>query len=603
MKKLLLSILIFISVLSFAAAREYSYLDPPVISVMDFEVNIEEPLNEGTALSKEYYGELINHSLVTVLIQKNRDLDLLIPRSPNAPRVVPREPHYKAIQAKDARYFPPLLKIYDKKYVETALAENNYTINDLYNKAPGAFNFPDLDFMVLGNVFEMEKDKIAINVRVLNTYRGEELFSYTRNVKKDMSDLYPACDSIAREIIIDIVKNYCSQIMIKPLPENSDVRRVEGETYELFFQSSEEVDNTADVITYNDTYKRKVFQNNFYWVLPGSYVITVFNIQTQSVQEIPVTIAPREIKLVSLKEEHFEAPKGTLTIENVSPAEGYAFQIDVVEKSRDAKYLWEVGDNREGRLNYTARKYNEGELSDAAAAGGNSGMNENIVWIYNAAAEEIVISQLPLTRYSVMITPVPEAISKEDIFGILRISSRSIESSDEIDVDLRYERNETVQLEDFNLKLGEVDGAANNTRVTFLFPDAFERDPLSAWIGFNFDEGVRSGGLNFRYYEKLIVESSYTDEEWADFVNITYTFRNGTRTAQKTFSKEAIETDKDTIFVVNFEQGAPQLGLPSITRSKKAAEPEPAAPSEPVSSDDGTEKKGLAGFFQKLFGK
>ncbi len=620
-------ILLFSAVL--LPAQEYSYLDPPTVSVMDFEVNIEEPLvgDQGNPVSKDYYGELINHSLVTVLIQKNRDFNLIIPGAAHQPSILPldqsgqpvtpRDPHYKNLGSRqnrvrnsdtqenyvtnvDARYFPPLLKIYDKKYVETALADNNYTINDLYNKAPGAFNFPDLDFVILGNVFEYDNDKIAVNVRVLNTFRAEELFSYTERVRKDMTDLYPTLDTIARKIIIDIVHSYCAQFYIKEIEYGEDAaqqtRYFWPERYELFFQSSEELSSTADIITYNDTYKKSIYPGEFYWLLPGSYILTVYNKVEQTTREIPVEINPREIKYFQLIQEHFKEETGTITISNVLPNQSYHIKID--EKERDAQFLWEVGRDFKGRGISTEHIFKDGEFPKEE----NKDYQKGYLWSYDAATQQIVISLLPLKQYTVKVVNRAEDISEEDIFGILKISARSIESGETAEVNLSNQRNPVIPFEDFNLKTGEIEEAFVETRVTFLIPDAF----TSGEMDFYFSDGTRSGEISFENYEKLIIESSYTEEEWNEFARFEIWVNSTTENKYfiRFMNKEALETKNDTIMVCDFTKFDLERYL-RMARGMEEVEPAGTAVDTAVAvqPEQGEEKKGLAAFFQNLFGK
>lgn len=572
MKKWILIICILLTAAVLAPAKEYSYLEPPTISVMDFEVNIEEPLVEGNPVSKQYFGELINHTLVTVLIQKNNEFGLIIPRHPHYPELNyadANETRQGPLKT-DAEYFPPLLKIYDKKYVETALAQNNFTVNDLYTKAPEAFNFPELDFVVLGNVFEYENDKIALNIRVLNTYRGEELFAYNEFIYDDMHGLYEACDLIAHKIIIDILTNYCSQVMFKSIqfanPNEYDTPeawadaqgRISGSNpYQLFLQSQDELDNTGEVIPANDTFKKHIKRDQYYFVLPGTYILTIYNEVKQSYQEIPVEIAPRDIRIVQLKEEHLETLTGRIVITNWNPTD--AFEIEINEMERDAKFLWEVGnDNLGDSAKPLRRNFKDGEFmaTPGTDATGEEGEENSLepVWLYNAARQEISISRLPLQRYSVRLTPLPDNISKENIFGILRISSKGIEKTDALDADLRYENEVILDIEDFGVTFSDVEDAFQTTRVTFLIPEAFEM----GWIRFGYTEGDREGRLFFWNYEKLVVEGSYTEEQWNDFVNIQFELEGGDtgrpRLARFDFPKEEIEAERDKIVVVELKE-------------------------------------------------
>jgi hypothetical protein len=587
---------------AFLPAKEYSYLTPPTISVMDFEVNIEEPLvegNEGVAVDKSYYGRLVNHTLVTVLIKKNNDYTMLIPRDPltgYTPQI-PGDPNdglkkkdspYGIFARRDARYFPQVLKIYDKKYVENALSENNYTVEDLYNKTPDAFNFPELDFVVLGNVFDYGNNQLAINARVLNTYRGEELFSYTQIVQKDMTDLYLSCDLIARGIISDILKNYCSQFIVKDY-EPEEVGGTAGEdnkksrpskpaagNWDLFCQSRQEKDNTANIITYNDTYKKRIEHDQYYWMLPGAYVVTVYNAQNQSVHEINFTLQPREIKLIQLKEEHFETETGSVTIQNIPPT--VLYQIEIVEDAdRDAKYIWEIGDARLKRLEkqWTARLFDKGRAKEEGLKKVEDVSEKNEIgdalWEYNAAANELVVSNLPITKFKVRMKADP-TLGEDYINGILRINTNGVKTSEPITADLRSERDAVLDFTDFDMIQERIADEYKRLRITFLVNPAFEDE----WTLFRFYDGHRADSFWFRNFEKVIVETTYTEEEWDSFVFLDFELSpEGGGSFYDFYSKEWLMEERDYIEVVDFSSG-------EITRPKEA------------------EKKG---FLQRLFGK
>ena len=555
MKKVIMIFAFILLMLPVLGAKEYSVLSPPTISVMDFEVNMEEPRVEGDVVSRRYFGELINHTLVTVLIQKNNALDLLIPR----------DDYYYSEDAGDARYFPPLLKIFDKKYVETALTENNYAVSDLYTKDNNAFAFPDLDFIVLGNVFDSVQNKISLNVRLLNTYRGEELFSYTGLINKDMSNLYEVCDYIASSIISDILKNYCSQVVVR---RNSLAPK--GVAFDLFCQASRVRDNVDNTITMNDTYKKGIIESSHYWVLPGDYTVTVYNRENKAVNELPFNIQPREIKLIELEPQHFEVASGSLTITNLPPTESYIFQIK--EKARDAEYIWEIGRDLSSTLQEFTFVFNGGVFDREP---GETGPR----WSYRSAGNELIINGLSLTSYDVTVTPVAESISKESITGIVKISSRAIETSDPYTVDLRVDSSTEASLNDFNLKTDTTDGGFQKTRITFIMNPAFDGKPVELSVG----DGNRMGFLILDNIEKLVIEDGYGEAEWKELPYFNFRLEKDNRIFTAKYLPSALAADRDLVVFVDFDSIAPTIQWGFGSNNDAASDPQ-------------------LGFFESLFG-
>jgi hypothetical protein len=536
-------------------AKEYSYLAPPTISVMDFEVNIEEFAVNDTVLNRNYYGELINHALVTVLIRKNASTGIEIELAKYFPpeklaSVLPvdRKGAVVLSESNMARYFPPLLKIYDKKYVEKALEENNYGVPDLYTKSPEAFDFTALDFVVLGNVFETVRERpyIGLNVRLLNTYRAEELYSYTGFIRRDLSNLYEVCEDIAERIIIDILKNYCSQLIVK------ETDTVPEETpYTLFLQSRQEKDNVNSIITTNDTYKKDISRDTFYWILPGDYILTLYNEVSKAVREIPVTIGPREIKLVSLVAEHFEVERGSLTIGGIFPVDAYSFQL--TEKQKDAEYIWEIGKDLGSILQDIRFTFRGGEFDSASEA------EDGPTWSYNPARNEILVEDMMISRYDVRMTPVAESVSKESITGIVRLSSRAIETSEPVLIDLETEKDTVLDVADFGMAAVEGVTPFETARVTFLMHPAFSGTPVEIWV----KDGFREGYLLLQDTEKLIVESEYSQEEWESLLQIRYELRQGLRYFRVDLPTEKLTTRYDRIVIVDFRKA---MILPKIGR-------------------------------------
>ncbi|MBF9014987.1 MULTISPECIES: hypothetical protein [unclassified Oceanispirochaeta] len=511
MKRLLLITLLLSTFIFSTFAKEYSYLEPPSISIMDFDVNMETSqyvINDDVVrYDQDYYGQLINQTLLTILIQKNSANDVYIAQDNIAGF------HSNDKRFNEARYFPTLLKIYDKKYVETALGNNNYTVNDLYSRNAAAFDYADLDFVVLGNVYR-SSDKIILNVRVLSTTRGEELFSYIGTINSDMSNLNSVCNAIAGNIITDLLKNYCSQFVIKVQEKDEDGKdvRVDADKQAFYFcQSREEYDNENEKVSYNDTFKKDVYTDYYYWILPGDYVFTVYSKVNQTVHEIPVTIDPREIKLVEITEDHFEVEKGSLTVTGIFPTDGYNFSIK--EKVKDVKYLWEINQNNDDATKEYNFTFIDGEIEDNDDFDSWDIEKENDdepKISYNSFTNEIKIRDLNISSYDVIVTPVAKSIQRKGVTGIVYISSREIETSDEVLADLNTEKDVIIDIKDFGIKEFNPGDAFQQTRLTFLFDKAFDDKTVHLYVTNQDVEGY----VPIRNIEKLIIEDEYSEEEW-----------------------------------------------------------------------------------------
>jgi hypothetical protein len=124
---------------------------------------------------------------------------------------------------------------------------------------------------------------------------------------------------------------------------------------------------------------------------------------------------------------------------------------------------------------------------------------------------------------------------------------------------------------------------------------------------FYFDEGERAGEITIENYEKLIIESSYTEEEWNEFVSTTYWIYSKTENKYyiSIVNKELLETKNDTIYVCDFTEFAvafdKAVGMAlGIEETKEDAQAETAVA---AAAEEEKPKKGLAKFFQNLFGK
>jgi hypothetical protein len=607
MKRALLTIAVIATVAAAAAAREYTNIDPPTLAVMDFEVSMSDVqldlLSGGAAVREEtktYYGELISQALLTVLVQQNASSVVTTPRAVpvvanstlNGPGTAVYDPGLPAREAKayeDARraaeaqrkagtnaaaasqklwptggqevryYFPPIFKIYDKKYVENALQANSFTTKDLYTKAATAFAFADLDFIVLGNVYETtwwdggtDRPAIGFNVRVLNTKRAEELYSYTAIVRSDLSDLPDACARICQSIMIDILNSHCAQFNITQSAELSEARASADDSrmnadYVLFWQPRQvrKDDGTVDVSDHSN--KRKVEENQFYWVLPGTYVISLYNKSTQQLREIPFTIANGAVKNVSLEKSYFDAQNGAITISGIAPTSSY--HIKIVPKQQLEQYWWEIftstGEQPAWEMTFTNGEFTDGDLKSLA---------------YNPATQEIVIANVALGSYDIQITRNP-LTGINGIDGLWQVQSKLSVQSKYIPITLQDVKGIKMKIDDFGLQEKKAIESPQVAQISFILNAGF-----GAWGWLEINDGLTDDWLYWNDKEKITVSTEYSQADWDGQPQVTYTFwvrgdlvAGGYRytywaytdDAAYTFSKKDLMPSRDTIVFVD----------------------------------------------------
>jgi len=541
MKRGLLIAAVILSSVAAAWAREYTNLDPPTLAVMDFEVSmgtvtIDNP--SGTALkelNKAFYGQLISQALLSVLVQQNASSIVItpkyVPEEPNSPLYRPGSPVYdpgtpareaearkktakgKDGEGQDARYyFPPIFKIFDKKYVENALQNGNFTTKDLYTKAVGAFNFADLDYLVLGNVYETSYEKqpaIGFNVRVLNTKRAEELYSYSAIVDQDLHDLPNACAQICRCIMLDILNSHCAQFTIT---ESSEITTVDPNTgekpavppYTLFWQPRqvEKDDNTVGDSDHSN--KREVNKNQFYWTLPGQYIISVYNKETQQIREVPFTIASGALRNITIEKQYLDTQKGAITIGGVAPTSSYTFEL--VPKKQREQYWWEIFTPPLPQDGLTV-DFQNGEFT-----------NEKTVSAeYHPATQEILITNVPFATYDMRVTRNPPA-GQNGIMGLWLVQSKLSVRSPFIPVVLQDTKGVKLQIADFGLQEKKALEAPQLTKVTFILNPGFG---FNGWLEIN--DNTSDDWLYWTDREKITVTSEYSQADWDAQPDVTYT--------------------------------------------------------------------------------
>ncbi|HEY9594401.1 MAG TPA: hypothetical protein VHE79_07985, partial [Spirochaetia bacterium] len=570
------SILVGLVVLAaFAEARPYTYLEPPSIAVVDFEVSMSAAEKEAP---KTFYGQLISQALLSALVQQNAAAVVKVPAAIDAPPLNVAGANGANTGGEDVRrYFPPLLKVYDKKYVELALQNATYTPKDLYTKSVGAFSFTDLDYIVLGNVYEAQRatgattrDAIGYNVRVLNTKRSEELYSYSDVIDKDLSELSTSCARIARVIVRDILTSTCGQFII------TDISGVKT-PYRLFWQPKqvEREDNTVADST--DADKRELAADRFYWVLPGQYVLSVYNVETQRLRAIPFTIAAGDIRHVTVEKQHLEVERGSVTIGGIFPTDSYVFKVK--EQRRREQYWWEVGGVK-GTAQDISVSFSNGENPEVRLNGDETADPKDkdaVKAEYRAATNEIVIRNVMLSSYDITATLQPPA-SSYDITGWWKVSTRQIsQSSTPISLDLRTQVDAKLQIADFGLQQKKALDSPRKMKITFLMNPGFG---YSTTLYIDDGSGTGADWLWWRNKEKVTIESEYSQAEWDTLPFVTYEFDvNGAfggvtnPVFQKQFRKADLDPSRDVVVILDMNAEAAAIkGGRDAAEARRSAE-------------------------------
>jgi hypothetical protein len=477
-------------------------------------------------------------------------------------------------------YFPSIFKIYDKKYVESALENGTFTVKDLYTKAVNAFNFTDLDFLVLGNVYATNYGKtdlsgfnaIGFNVRVLNTKRAEEVYSYSAVVSKDLHDLPMACAQVCQRIMIDILNAHCAQFTITEAPDVSGAGSDTGaagnasggklpdlsyanDQYFLFWQPRqvEKDDNTVGDSDHSD--KRRVQPDLFYWTLPGQYVISVYNRNTQQIKEIPLSIATGDVRNVVVTRDHILTPNGTITIGGIGPTTSYT--IEASPKKQSDQYWWEIFDPPNPEPSFTVTFDNGAMVGPEPPSGqGGAADSETVHAEYRYETQDILISNVPLAAYDITVTRnPPEGLS--GITGIWYTSTKLTLKSMPMTVTVRDPKDVKLKIADFGFQEKQQIESPKTTKVTFILQPGF---------GYRGDIDVDDQSLTVDEFhwadkEKITISSEYSQTDWETFPEVTYTvWIKGESKSQRTpawaystyhFKKSQIVSERDIITFVD----------------------------------------------------
>lgn len=660
MKRALIIALACIGLASVAFAQNYTYLDSPSLAVADFEVSMSAAEKEagkqfyGQLISQALLSVLVQQNAASIVyapmdgrIVPSAPVydpgmitmrgNLVLPDNATTRSLTSRMGKYiddytrandeasraKAMEgaldvsreleaystelegitrAKGGQaarlYFPSIFKIYDKKYVENALQNGAFTTKDLYAKSVGAFNFADLDFLVLGNVYETNFENadpksgfnaIGFNVRVLNTKRAEEVYSYSAVVRHDLGDLPIACAEISRRVIIDILNSHCGQFVIREGADIADAAGADGvkssskaqiPEYRLFWQPRQVKKDDSTVGDSDNSNKREIQKETFYWALPGQYVVSVYNKETQQIKEIPFSLAAGDIRNITVEKKHLDTQKGSIAIAGIGPATSYHFKI--VPKKQREQYWWEIANPPKERETI------EVDFNISKQQGGAADKADKERYQYRPENQSIVIPDVPLASYDITVTRnPPEGLSS--VIGVWYTSTWSSVTSAPLAVTLSDSaRDAKLNIGDFGLQEKKQIESPKATKVTFILEPGFgyegqiyvnDGSPMADWF-------------YWANKEKITISSEYNKDDWDARPEVVYSFvvRGWSSSGghykdwqlDKAFSKTMITPERDIVVFVDV--AAMKAKAEQAANDYEKSLDAESAPANPISS-------------------
>lgn len=598
MKRTFIALALAAALSASAAAQQYTYLRPPTLAVMDFEVS----MTVFEKVDESFYGGLVAQALLSVLVQQNASARVEVPVDEARQEIIrPGEPVYSAAapaprggyRTAPRMIFPPIFKIYDKKYVEHALQNNSFAVKDLYAKTAAAYAYADLDFLVLGNVYETsldgrggERDGLGINVRVLNTKRAEELYAYSAVIHKDLRDLPTACARLSQAIMRDILNHHCAQFAVREAdelvtgerpasaaPASLEFSSIAGGAaggpksydYGLFWQPRQVVLDDSTLAESRDVHKRPIERDLFYWALPGQYVVSVYNREVQQIKTIDLTLSPGDIRHVFIEKKHLESERGTVTLAGVLPSDTY--KVELLPVAQRERYWWEI-EVPKGSVDALSFTFDNGELSSEAKALGVE---------YRPATGELFIPGVQPANYNAIVTAQPPKGSS-GVTGWWKASTRSTVRSAPLSVDLRAKKDIKLSIADFKLQARKALEAPKKNKITFVVNPGFDSEFILV---------VTDAQNDYWFYwkdnEKVTITSEYSQADWDAFPRVSYRLacsfgsRAGGegRTVYKeySFSKADLDPARDTVVVLELADLAEEWSRQvRIEEERKAAE-------------------------------
>ncbi|MBP7553022.1 MAG: hypothetical protein KA885_06315 [Spirochaetes bacterium] len=527
MKKYLTLILIFfISIQIFS--RDYSFMDPPRIAVMDLEetknsigtfssyINIPSANTLYTDLG---VGSAVSNALLTQLIKNDGA----------------------------GRQLFPAIKVYDKKYIELALKDNNYNVNDLYALKPDVFKVTNIDYVIVGNVYELsvgDGSQYGINLRVLSIGRAEELLSYQLRVKLDLSNLDTACDMFSRRLISDILKNYYSKIRIIK-------NEIEDSEFRCFIRPKFVRDNEDRIVNSNDTHYESINDkmNKVLELLPGEYELLIYRPKYE-LKKITVNLNPREYKEIALSASDFEPVAGSkLIISDVYPTDN--FRMYITGKSQELFHFWEIDNYKGGKSVETIKTVHEIEFNKEQNY--QLGKTVGSVMVqYDSSNNRLIIDKLDPSIYDVEV--MPEGSRKSSITGIKEMILTDSRFYKTVNFNLKMNKTVNTSLNDLLIAKKVIDENLMINKVSFILNPAFINQTVEVTINNN--------TIPLIDIEKLIVSDNISKRDFDSRGEnyISYSFKiKGKQPISGVIKKSDINNNPDVVKIIDLTKAPDEV--------------------------------------------
>lgn len=474
MKKINFLLLLFFLMVSLGFARDFTNLKPPSIAVIDFINNTGSEelggknLDQVVNIHGNEWGQILSQALLSALIQQNN--------------------YHYAFPAKKCAIigeFPvsafPLLKIIDKKYVEEALADSKYSVSDYYRKSGELFQIAELDFLVIGNIYESQlvppnkgqknaaetrrqndkdglkekQDFLSGHIRVLNLKRGEEIFSYNFAVQRDFKDLKEIFSNLAYLIVGNILKSQKTNFQIAVSEEIFENERNTAENslkeipLRVFFRPKRIINQENIVEPSNDTHYIEIlinpekdagnYNSGFLSFLPGDYELLVYHKLKDSISQYDIKLNAREYNKHIIKKEDFKTQSSTITINNVKPTDNFSLYLE--EKEQSLKYFWEVSQGVSRQPKTLRFQFRAGNIENINSLG-----LVSINGFYDSYNNQVVIEGIIPSVYQLRILQ-NSRLSVSGVTGIQKYSINAVRSTEPQTINLEKERQVTLSFQ------------------------------------------------------------------------------------------------------------------------------------------------------------
>lgn len=540
MKKYLTLVLIFIISIQIYS-RDYSFMDPPRIAVMDLEetknsigtfssyINVPSANTLYTDLG---LGSAVSSALLTQLIKRDGP----------------------------GRQLFPVLKVYDKKYIELALKDNNYNFNDLYALKPDVFKVTNIDYVIVGNVYELNGDdgnQYGVNLRVLSIGRAEELLSYQLRVNMDLSNLDTVCDMFSRKFISDILRNDYSKMRII----NGEIDNTE---FRCFIRPKFVRDNEDRIASSNDTHYESINDkiNKVFELLPGEYDLLIYHPKYE-IKKMTINLNPREYKEISLRANDFEPMVGSkLIISDVFPTDN--FRMYIKGKSQELFYFWEI-DNYKGEAVIETKKTIH-EIEFNKEQNYQLGKSVGSVMVqYDSSNNRLIIDKLDPSIYDVEV--VPEGSRKSSITGIKEMILTDSRFYKTVNFNLKTNKTVNTSLNDLLIAKKVIDENLMVNKVSFILNPAFINQTVYVTINNN--------TIPLIDIEKLTVIDNISkrdfDSRGEDYIEYSFSIK-GKKPIKNVIKKSEINNNPDVVKIIDLTKAPDEVTY--IEETKKEVKKE-----------------------------